>query len=328
MTSLHKPELYANAPAVGLLKGFSPLPHQLEVDVIVPHNERGLPGFGEFLLLERSATEALVGRVSRYHAAGQLTTVQGDAYLADLAKTQDQIPSPIVRQMLRYNLKIQLLGQLRMVQAQFEFSVGQRAFATMGNNVRLPSDAALSFLSNVGLENDPTAALLGHLAFGQRVTAVPVNFSVARLKGKRSFVFARAGYGKSNLIKYLVSQLYSSPPDVGLLIFDPEGEYALPDAQGRPGLVNVPALSGRVGLYTNRRVDPQSAAVRKGDVYVDFGDFPPQDIVAAFVPQEKQEMVFANLLRSLDWEVWKQLVQLLAKDGFAADNNSIAKLLS
>ncbi len=320
--------LYADGAPVGLLKGFSPLPHQLEVDVIVPHDERGLPGFGEFLLVEVSATAALVGRVSRYHAAGQLTSAQGDAYMADLAKTQEQIPTPIVRQLLRYNLKIQLLGQLGVENGEFKFSVGQRAFATLGGNVRLPSAAALGFLCNVGLENDPTASLLGHLAYGQRVTTVPINFSVARLKGKRSFVFARAGYGKSNLIKYLVSQLYSSPPDVGLLIFDPEGEYALPDAQGRPGLVNVPGLSGRVGLYTNRRVDPQYASVRKGEVYVDFGDFYPQDIVAAFVPQEKQEMVFANLLRSLEWDVWKQLVHLLAQDGFATDNNAMAKLLS
>jgi hypothetical protein len=330
MSSQHQPDLYARQPAVGLLKGFSPLPHQLEVDVIVPHDDqRGLPGFGEFLLVELGATRALVGRVSRYHAAGQLVTERGDAYLADLAKTQEPVPSPIMRQMLRYNLKMQLLGELQTQAGRFEFSLGQRAFATLGSRVRLPSEAALAFLCNVGLENDPTAAPLGHLAYGQQVlSSVPVNFSVGRLKGKRSFVFARAGYGKSNLIKYLVSQLYSSPPDVGLLIFDPEGEYALPDAHGRPGLVNVPALRNRISLYTNRRVPATYAAVRKGETLVDFGDFPPQDIVAAFVPAEKQEMVFTNLLRSLDWDVWKQLVQLLAKDGFAADNNAIAKLLA
>ncbi len=329
MSSQPEPNLYAGKPPVGLLKGFSPVPHQLEVDVVVPHEERGLPGFGEFLLVELSATVALVGRVSRYHAAGQLVGDRGDAYLADLAKTQEPVPSPIMRQMLRYNLKMQLLGELQVQAGRFEFSVGQRAFATLGSHVRLPSDAALAFLCNVGLENDPTAAPLGHLVYGQRVlSSVPVNFSVGRLKGKRSFVFARAGYGKSNLIKYLVSQLYSSPPDVGLLIFDPEGEYALPDAHGRPGLVNVPALRNRISLYTNRRVPAQYAAVRKGETLVDFGDFPPQDIVAAFVPTEKQEMVFSNLLRSLDWAVWKQLVQLLAKDGFAADNNAIAKLLA
>lgn len=328
MTNSFKLSLYSDERPVGLLKGFSPLPHQLEVDAVVPYDERGLPGFGEFLFVELDETRAIVGRVSKYHTAGQLTSAQGDAYLADLAKADVQLPEPIARQMLRYNLKIHLLGQLSIDGGKFRFAVGKRAFATLGSKVRTPSEAALTFLCNVGLENDPTAASLGLLAYGEHVTNVPVRFSVARLKGKRSFVFARAGYGKSNLIKYLVSQLYSSPPDVGLLIFDPEGEYALPDAHGRPGLANVPALSPRLGLYTNRRVPAQYAGFRKGDVNVDFGDFPPQDIVAAFVPQEKQEMVFANMLRSLDWDAWRQLVQLLARDGYASDNNAIAKLLS
>ena len=330
MTNLSKPDLYANTPAVGLLKGFSPVPHQLEVDVVVPHHERGLPGFGEFLLVELSANEAMVGRVSRYHAAGQLATDRGDAYLGDLAKTEDSVPVPLMRQMLRYNLKMQLLGHLQLEggAGRFRFSVGERAFATLGSKVRTPSDAALAFLCNVGLEADPTAAPLGHLVYGQReIKTVPVRFSVGRLKGRRSFVFARAGYGKSNLIKYLMSQLYSSPPDVGLLIFDPEGEYALPDAHGRPGLVNVPALRDKISLYTNRRVDPAHERFVKGDVYVDFGDFPPQDIVASFVPAEKQEMVFANLLRSLKWDAWKELVSLLAREEYTADEEQIAKLL-
>src|ERR1051326_6061889 len=107
-------ELYAKTAAVGLLKGFSPVPHQLEVDVVVPHQERGLPGFGEFLLVELAAHEALVGRVSRYHAAGQLATDRGDAYLGDLAKTEDPAPAPPIRQILRYNLKMQLLGHRRL----------------------------------------------------------------------------------------------------------------------------------------------------------------------------------------------------------------------
>lgn len=324
-------ELYANIPAVGLLKGFSPVPHQLEVDVVVPHQERGLPGFGEFLLVELSSTRALVGRVSRYHAAGQLATDRGDAYLVDLAKTEDAVPIPLMRQMLRYNLKMQMLGHLQVQPGagKFKFSVGERAFATLGSKVRIPSDAALAFLCNVGLEDDPTATPLGHLVYGQReLEKVPVRFSVGRLKGKRSFVFARAGYGKSNLIKYLMSQLYSSPPDVGLLIFDPEGEYALPDAHGRPGLVNVPGLRKKISLYTNRKVEQQYVDVAKGSVYVDFGDFPPQDIVAAFVAPEKQDAVFANLVRSMEWKHWKELVEILAADGFATEDRKIAGLLS
>lgn len=326
-----KAELYAKTSAVGLLKGFSPLPHQLEVDVVVPHQERALPGFGEFLLVELSGTEALVGRVNRYHAAGQLATESGDAYLGDLARTEDAVPAPLIRQMLRYNLKIQLLGHLESVAAggRFKFSVGERAFATLGCRVRIPSDAALAFLCNVGLEDDATAAPLGHLVYGQRELAhVPIRFSVGRLKGKRSFVFARAGYGKSNLIKYLLSQLYSSPPDVGLLIFDPEGEYALPDAHGRSGLANVPGLRKRISLYTNRTVESEYADLVKGTAFVDFGDFPPQDIVAAFLPAEKQDTVFANLVRSMDWSRWKLLVERLAATEFATEDGKIAELLS
>ncbi len=92
-----KLELYTDTVAVGLLKGFSPMPYQLEVDVVVPHHEGGLPGFGEFLLIELSATQALVGRVSRYHAAGQLATDRGDAYLGHLARTEDSVPAPLMR---------------------------------------------------------------------------------------------------------------------------------------------------------------------------------------------------------------------------------------
>ena len=107
----------------------------------------------------------LVGRVSRYHAAGQLATDRGDAYFGDLAKTEDAVPAPLMRQMLRYNLKMQLLGHLQRESetGRFRFSVGERAFATLGSKVRTPSDAALAFLCNVGREDDPTAAPLGHL---------------------------------------------------------------------------------------------------------------------------------------------------------------------
>ena len=89
-----------------------------------------------------------------------------------------------------------------------------------------------------------------------------------------------------------------------------------------------PRLRSRISLYTNRAVEPQHADVVKGNVYVDFGDFPPQDIVAGFVTQEKQDSVFANLLRSQDWDRWKELVAVLAKDGFATEDRKMAELLS
>jgi hypothetical protein len=332
MDQTYKSELYAETPPVGLLKGFSPVPNQLEVDVIVPFSGDAMPGFGEFLLAALGPNDALVGRVSRFTAAGHLVSPQGDAYLADLAKTDDIPPGPIMKQMLRYNMKMNLLGHIRFDPAakgtKFQFLVGERAFATLGCRVHRPSEAALAFLCNVGLENDPSAAVLGHLAYGQQVLEkVPVRFSVDRLKGRRSFVFARAGYGKSNLMKYLISQLYSRPPEVGLLIFDPEGEYALPDAEGRPALANVPQLKDRISLYTNRTVAKEYAALRKGEAFIDFGHVAPQDIVNAWIPKEKQEMVFASVLRMLDFADWRALIDLLSTSKHRASEAEIAKAI-
>ncbi|MCO6435466.1 MAG: ATP-binding protein [Phycisphaerae bacterium] len=313
---------------VGLLRGFSQSGLHLELDVVIPHREEGLPGFGEFLLIEAGPGRAMAGRVCQYRAAGRLMSDQGDSYLADLSRSDERPPAPIIRQMLRYTVKLQLSGQLRMTESWFEFTVGDREFATFGSPVREPSDAALAYLCNVNLENDPSAVVLGELVYGQHVLAdVPIKFSVDRLKARRTFVFARAGYGKSNLIKYLVSQLYSSPPDVGLLIFDVEGEYALPDAAGRPGMANISTLADRLSLYTNRPVPENFGSLKKGDMHLDFGDFSPQDILACFLPWEKQETVFANLVRGLKWDAWRKLVTYLAEKEFQADDNALAQIL-
>jgi len=325
-----KQAIFDEESPIGILKGFSPLPEQLEVDVIMPADERVYPRFGEFLLIEIDHSSALVGRVSRVQAAGQLMTEQGERYLADLAGANQDMPATVARQLLRYTIKMQLLGKLSLhAGVRFEFSVGQREFSAMGRRVRRPSREALNYLCNVGLDEDPSAAPLGELAYGQHVeTSVKIKISVNRLKGRRSFVFARAGYGKSNLIKYLVSQLYATPPEVGLLIIDPEGEYAFPDVHGRFGLVNVPGLEKRISVYSSRNIPSQYRHCQKGDTFLDFADFPPQDIVAGFIPIEKQDSVFANLLRAMDWRDWRQLVTLLHEQGYRAPDQAMATLLA
>ena len=229
------------------------------------------------------------------------------------------------------NLKMQLLGHLH-IQApnKFKFSVGERTFATLGSMVRVPSDAALAFLCNVGLEDDPTATPLGHLVYGQReLKTVPVRFSVGRLKGRRSFRLCAGG---------LWQKQPHQVPDVPALFFPARCR----PADLRPGRGIRPARRSRSSGAGQcaRAAEPDfalhqphggTAARRCGQraaCTVDFGDFPPQDIVAVFVAQEKQDSVFANLLRSMDWDRWKELVALLAKDGFATEDRKIAELLS
>ncbi|RKZ32335.1 hypothetical protein DRQ27_02705, partial [bacterium] len=65
-------------------------------------------------------------------------------------------------------------------------------------------------------------------------------------------IFARTGYGKSNLCKLVTSM--ASLTGEGLLIFDMEGEYAFRDPEkDTPGLADIPQIKGNLVIYTNRR---------------------------------------------------------------------------
>lgn len=324
----HAPVLYADAPSIGVLRGVAPTGTALEVEAVVPWAPTGLPALGEFLLVELSPDEALVIRVIRFLVMGSLSGAQGEEYLADCARQGEGPPEPILRRMLRFTMRAAVLGTIRSSTAALTFSVGERTPVMLGCRLRRPASGALHMLCNVGLERDPSAAILGHYALGRSVRSdIPVRFSVDRLKGRRSFVFARAGYGKSNLLKYLISQLYSAPPDVGLLILDPEGEYALPDAEGRPGLINVPALRDRISLYTNRAVPAAYEHVRRGEASLDLGDFSPQDIVSSFVARDKQEIVSMNNVRMMRFPEWRKLIALLATEGHHASDEAIAEVV-
>jgi len=75
-------------------------------------------------------------------------------------------------------------------------------------------------------------AEIGHFALGEyvfsggsdRVEAedwmkitypeITVKYPIDRLVSRRSFIFARAGYGKSNLNKLLFSELYKDTPHI------------------------------------------------------------------------------------------------------------------
>ena len=93
--------------------------------------------------------------------------------------------------------------------------------------------------------------------------AIIPRFQISKLVSRRSFVFARAGFGKSNLVKLLFSKLYATDPSVprrngaqvpvGTVIFDPDGEYFWPDHRGRPGLCDVADLTDRLVVFTNRK---------------------------------------------------------------------------
>jgi uncharacterized protein len=173
---------------------------------------------------------------------------------------------------------------------------------------------------------------------GNIIYARVLKFDIANLVSRRSFVFARAGFGKSNLNKLLFSALYSTTPTVekrggqrvpvGTIIFDPDGEYFWPDDKNRPGLCDVPALQDKIVVFTPKAgPSPFYQSFVAGDIRLDVRRLRPGDIISIALPPEKQDQQNVRKLKGMNDADWHQLVDLVHRDGNAADGDTIKTLL-
>ena len=159
--------------------------------------------------------------------------------------------------------------------------------------------------------------------------AVLPRFDVHQLVSRRSFVFARAGFGKSNLVKLLFADLYGNgagpavpkrggrEAPVGTVIFDPDGEYYWPDDKERPGLCDVPELQNRLAVFTDKEADSafyQSFVVDK--VKLDIRELQPSKVISLVIPPERQDNQNVVKLKGLRGPQWRGLVDAVyAKRG-------------
>ncbi len=131
---------------------------------------------------------------------------------------------------------------------------------------------------------------------------------------------ARAGYGKSNLMKVIASKW--NPKYGGLLIFDPEGEYAITDAKQRPGIMD----KREAILITNRKMDKDLVNVYSR-LKLNLKDFHPRMTLPILVAESKHDNIFFMKLMGLKPENWCNLVDLLRENGFNADDNQIIHIV-
>jgi uncharacterized protein len=221
---------------------------------------------------------------------------------------------------------------------------------------RLPHvGAKVAFLSGELLQHvagatadGPHAVELGFLALGEfvyagqdarvggderlqlRDPAILPRFDILHLVSRRSFVFARAGFGKSNLVKLLFANLYGGPSGpvthkrtgrevpVGTVIFDPDGEYYWPDERGRPGLCDVPALQDRLAVFTDKEGPSEFyRSFSVNQVRLDIRELEPAKVISLVIPAERQEHQNVAKLKQLRAAEWSTLVDevWLAKGG-------------
>lgn len=349
-------ELFPKNEVVGVFRGFQEGGMEFHADLSLPYRPKlhNVPMHGQFLLVQlENPDEAVLGRITSLCAEGRLASGAGEEYSIRAATEGRRIADDLRQDYLRYRVNIRVLGVVRVADGnQITFAPSHRRLPHVGSPV--------AFLSNEVQRNllghYAEGADLGFFALGEYVYAgedsrlapepwvqiqplsVKIRFPVTHLVSRRTLVFARAGYGKSNLNKLLFSALYSTTPTVkksgdrevpvGTVIFDPDGEYFWPDDKGNPALCDVPELKDQLVVFTPRKAPSgfyQSFVA--GGIKLDIRRLQPSDVVSIALSPDKQDQQNVRKLRGMNLGDWATLVDLVHRDGNGADLDQVQQLL-
>jgi hypothetical protein len=349
-------KLFDRDSVVGVFRGFSDSGLEFHADLVLPYRDdfQSIPMHGQFVLIQlEHEEEAVLGRITAVAAEGRLVSSIGEDYAIRAVRDERPIPDELRDQYLKYRVDIRVLGVERVDGDKLIFVPSHRRLPHVGAKVALLSDDVLADVANA-VDDDPGATEIGFLALGEfvyagddpraaaedwmtiRHPAILPKFQLNQLVSRRSFVFARAGFGKSNLIKLLFSRLYATDPAmplrnrdarVGTVIFDPDGEYFWPDAHGRPGLCDVPELADRLVVFSNRRAPSevyQSFVVDM--VKLDIRQLSPRRVLSIALPAERQDQQNVTKLKGLTRDKWARLVDLITEHRYDVDPDTVREI--
>ena len=299
---------------VGIFVGLSSSSHEYIASLIAPYKQDFALNIGSLLLIQGTDGD-LVARVIDYTPRGEMTSEMGMKWLGDIAAQGDisSIGSDIKKNKIAYNVRIKVLGSFQ----KNRFLPGLKKIPHITSKVSIPSfdDTKSIILQAVGEQTD--SIKIGAYDLNRDID---VSFAQSDLNAKRTFVFARAGYGKSNLMKVMCSEWRQK--DGGLLVFDADGEYAVTDKKGRPGIMD----KREAILLTNQKVDPNLKNVYTR-IKLNLSQLPPELIIPIIVNPEKHEMIFFAKLMAMPKSNWPDLVRLLHKDGWGTDIEELSRLV-
>lgn len=346
--------LFHRDRVVGTFLGFSEGGLEFHAELVLPYRNdfQSSAMHGQFVLVAlENDDEAVLGRITTIAAQGRLVTPSGEDYAIRAVREERAIPENLRDQYLKYRVDIRILGVLRLPGGDKPpvFVASHRRLPHVGAKVAFLSDELLCQVAGATGDSEG-AAELGFLALGEfvyagddrragnlewlqpRSPAVVPRFQIEQLVSRRTFVFARAGFGKSNLVKLLFANLYGGERvhtvekrgkrtvNVGTVIFDPDSEYFWPDDKGRPGLCDVPELHDRLVVFTERKSRSafyQSFVVDQ--VRLDIRELPPAKVIGLVIPQERQDHQNVAKLKSLSSKRWRQLIDAVWQEKGGTD---------
>lgn len=349
--------LFPQEQLVGVFKGFQEGGLEFHADLVLPYQKRfqRIPMHGQFVLVQlESPREAVLGRIVSMTSDGSLSRGTGEEFIIRAVFDGRNVPEDVREQYLKYRVNIRVLGVVRLQgNGHINFVASHRRLPHMGSPVAFPSD---DILREIARHNSPGAPI-GHLAYGEYIYAegsddldrqewmqiqspeILVKFPIEDLVSRRTFVFARAGFGKSNLMKLLFSLLYKQTPTtikrgnrrvpVGTVLFDPDGEYFWPDDKGRPGLCDVPDLKDKIVVFTPRQApSPFYGSFVAGGIKLNIKRLRPADVISIALSADRQDQQNVRKLKAMPQDRWEQLVDIIHKDGNQASLKEISRLLS
>ncbi len=349
-------DLFPRNQIVGIFRGFQEGGLEFHADLVLPyrHEFQSIPMHGQFLLVQlETPDEAVLGRIASFSSEGRLASGYGEEFNIRALRENRTVPDDLREDYLKYRVNIRVLGVLRKVGDRLPFVASHRRLPHVGSPVAFPSSDVLREIVGHNLDG----AVIGHFALGEYIYTeeneqnqaeewmqikspeIKVRFPVEHLVSRRSFVFARAGFGKTNLNKLLFSTLYAQTPTVskrrnkevpvGTIIFDPDGEYFWPDDKGRPGLCDVPALQDKLVVFTSRKGPSLFYdSFVAGDIKLDIRRLSPSDVISIALGPDRQEQQNVRKLKGLDQRSWEKLVNLIDQYGNQASLEEIGKILS
>ncbi len=347
--------LFERENVVGIFRGFKQGGLEFHAEIVLPYKNsfQNAPMHGQFVLIQlESEEEGVLGRIASMSAEGRLASSPGEDYGIRAVADDRCIPEDLREQYLKYRVEIRVLGVLRVNDGKVVFAASHRRLPHVGSKVAFLSDELLREVS----AHNINGVDLGFLALGEfvysgndkrchtenwmKIKNPPVvpKFEIKNLVSRRSFVFARAGFGKSNLNKLLFSSLYKSTPminkrggkqvPVGTLIFDPDGEYYWPDDKGRPGLCDVPELEDKLVIFTSRNSPSRFyQSFVASTIRFDIRRLRASDVISIAISPERQDQQNVRKLKGLNDESWRQLVDEIHQNGNMADEGKIMELL-
>lgn len=349
-------ELFPHNQTVGIFRGFKEGGLEFHADLVLPYRNdfQSIPMHGQFLLVQlESEDEAVLGRIASFSSEGKLASGYGEEFNLRALRENRSVPDDLREDYLKYKVNIRVLGVIRNTYGKLTFVASHRRLPHVGSYVAFPSDDVLKKI--VG--HDVAGGVpIGHFALGEYIYSgasnalqaadwmqikspeVLIRFPVESLVARRSFIFARAGFGKSNLNKLLFSKLYEQTPTVskrngkqvpvGTIIFDPDGEYFWPDDKGRPGLCDVPELQDKIVVFTPRKGPGEFyQSFVAGGIKLDIRRLHPSDVIGIALGPERQEQQNVRKLRGMLQRDWEKLVDLIDQSGNQADLAVLGKLI-